>query len=104
MAEIASGVLKLSKNHLGVLRDPKRSYRPTSSREIVVPPRTVKALGLLEGVSLEGPVRRTKHGLEIARVDLICGLDPKEFRNRIPYLDLVATDPNERFRLAVSPA
>jgi transcription termination factor Rho len=101
MAEIATGVLKLSKNSVGVLRDPTRSFRPTS-REISVPPRTVKALGLPEGATIEGPVRRTKRGLEIARVDLVCGLDPREFKRRIPYMDLVPIDPNERFNLGAS--
>ncbi|NOZ22444.1 MAG: transcription termination factor Rho [Planctomycetes bacterium] len=99
MTETASGVLKLTNNRAGVLRDPKRSFRRTSN-DPFVPPKLMKQYGLVQGVALTGPTRKGKRGTELADVELICGLAPQVFRERTPYTQLTAIDPSQRFHLA----
>jgi transcription termination factor Rho len=101
MSNFAQGVLKLNKNNTGVLRDPARSFRITP-KEIHVPPKMLQRFDLVEGVSLTGPVRRGKRGLELATIKTINGLKPDEYQSRIPFTDLVPIDPRERFNLAAS--
>ena len=93
MPDIAEGVLKLAKKDVAVLRDPARSFRP-KPMEIRVPPQLVRAFELVEGVSLTGPVRRGKRGLQLASIKTICGLKPEEYQNRTPFPDLVPVDPD----------
>jgi len=99
MPEKANGVLKKTKKGLFVLRDPARSFKRTTN-EVVVPQKFIKEMSLSAGASVEGPVRKSKRGLEIARVDKVCGLKPSEFRSRIPYTELIAVDPCDRFDLS----
>jgi transcription termination factor Rho len=100
MSKTAIGVLKLNKNGSGVLRDPARSFRPGNS-EVFVPQGLIRKLRLVEGATITGRMGRGKRGPELGGVDSICGLDPEAFRQRTPFTELVAIDPNERFHLEV---
>jgi transcription termination factor Rho len=93
--DTVSGILKGSKAH--TLVDPDRP-----GTEIQVPARLVRQYGLVEGATVAGPVRSGKQGLELARVESVCGLGPEDFAERIPLDRLVAIDPQERFPLAIT--
>ncbi|MBN2564933.1 MAG: transcription termination factor Rho [Candidatus Eisenbacteria bacterium] len=99
MADSASGVLKLTKNRSGVLRNPARSFRPTP-QDPFVPNKLIQQFGLAEGATVVGPVQRGKKGLQLTGVDSVCGLSPEEFRSRRPYTELTAINPDKRFQLA----
>ena len=96
----ARGVLELSKRD-GFLRDPRLSFQP-SPEDVRVPRRLIRAHGLVQGATVEGPVRQGKQGPELAEVQAVCDLPPEEFQARTPFQRLVAIDPNERFQLGVS--
>jgi transcription termination factor Rho len=98
MAETCSGVLKLSRQGAGVLRD---LMRPASG-EVVVPARLIREFKLVEGATVTGPMRKGKQGAELASVETVCGLTPEAFQARTPLARLVAIDPQERFHLAAA--
>ena len=98
MPNSATGVLKLSKNKSGVLRDPARSFR-TAPGEIFVPNGVIRKYGLVEGAAVTGSFRNNKKGRELTDVQQISGLAPQVFRERTPYMDLVALNPVDRFDL-----
>ncbi len=99
MPETVSGILKLSKNDYGTLRDPARSLQSTP-HDVRVPKSLVKEYALVEGVSVTGAVKTRKKGAELVSVESVCGLEPKIYRARSRFTDLVAIDPDERFDLA----
>ncbi|MHC4943336.1 MAG: transcription termination factor Rho [Planctomycetota bacterium] len=101
MPDLTQGVLKREKKDQFVLRDPVRSFRSTA-KDPRVPIKIVRDLGLVEGATITGKVRRNKRGFEMVNIDNVCGLPPKEFRRRTPFDDLVPIDPCERFPLAAS--
>ncbi len=97
MSDIVTGILKRTRQ-VAVLRDPKRSFRATP-KDPIVPPKFIQQFQIPEGASISGPVARGKHGLELQKIDTICGLLPEDFADRTHFDDLVAIDPNERFHL-----
>jgi len=101
MPDIASGVLKWTKDGAGVLRDPLLSFRPGPG-EVLVPARIMREYSLAEGAMVSGAVHEGGKRPELASIDSICGLAPGEFRRRTPYRDLIAINPTERFHLAVT--
>jgi len=101
MTKTANGVLKVIKKAGGILRDPAHSFRKRPD-EIMVPEGLIREYRLVEGATVTGAVRKDRRGLLLASVDLICGLAPDAFQNRIPYTSLTAIDPCERFQLACS--
>jgi transcription termination factor Rho len=88
------GILKRQKKGGGVLLDPSRPWD-----EIWVPPKLVQAHRLVEGATVTGPVQEGKRGAQLAGVTSVCGCTPEDFQKRTPFRQLVAIDPNERFRL-----
>ncbi|MBD3236362.1 MAG: transcription termination factor Rho [Candidatus Eisenbacteria bacterium] len=101
MSDTVQGILALRSRHEGVLRDPSRSFRP-DAQDVRVPSRLIQAHRLPEGAELRGPVRRTRRGAELQRVESICGLSPEAFAGRTPLERLTAVSPTERFQLAQS--
>lgn len=100
MAEIRSGLLKRYKDKI-LLLDPEQPL-DTGGRGVRIPEQLVRKYGLVEGVSLTGPVRRNKKGLILEAVNSVCGIAPGDFQKRIPYTRLTAIDPNERFKLSLT--
>lgn len=100
MADQASGILKFTRSG-GVLRELDRSLRrgPT---EVFVPQRLIQRNNLSEGALICGPLRNGRGQKELAHIDTVCGLHPGEFKRRLPYNQLAAIDPTERFNLSVS--
>jgi transcription termination factor Rho len=91
----ARGILSPAKGGAGVLLDIDRP-----EAQIWVPAQLVKAFGLVEGATVTGTVREAKQGLQLASVTSVCGLPAEAFRERPPFRQLIAVDPNERFDLA----
>jgi len=98
MPEIFSGILQLTRQRAGVLRDLTRS----SSNEVTVPARLVREHKLVEGATVAGPARQGKPGLELTAVESVCGLEPTAFQARKPLASLVAIDPTQRFELGIT--
>jgi len=101
MADTASGILKRTKIGAAVLRDPALSLRPGPD-EVLVPAKLVREYRLTDGVIVAGPVQQGKKQRELAAVETICGLPPRDFMDRTPYNHLVAVNPTERFNLSVT--
>lgn len=97
----AYGILKRTQRGAGVLLDPARSFRPGPDT-VPVPARLIQAYDLVEGAAVTGPVRSGHQGPELAAVETVCGLPPEAFQARIPFSQLVAVSPNERFHLAIT--
>lgn len=100
MADQASGILKFTRSG-GVLRELDRSLR-RGSTEVFVPQRLIQRNNLSEGALVSGPLRNGRGQKELAHIDTVCGLDPSEFKRRLPYNQLAAIDPTERFNLSIS--
>jgi transcription termination factor Rho len=97
MADIGSGILRLTKNGAGIL------YNPAESTEAVrVPAELIREYSLPEGAIVSGAVQGGTRGAQLATVEAIGGLAPEEFQRRTPFRDLVAIDPCDRFDLAAS--
>lgn len=92
------GILKILPDGAGILLDPMRSFRPQPT-DPYVPARVIREFGLEEGASVAGNARRGRKGYELFSVDLVGGMTPEAFRDRIRYTELVAVDPTERFRI-----
>jgi transcription termination factor Rho len=97
MADTVSGILKRIKKGAGVLCGPAGPMN-----DVWVSAQLMQEHDLVEGATISGPVRRGKKGLELDKVELVCGLAPEVFQKRMPYTHLVAVDPCERFRLAAT--
>ena len=98
MAEKITGVLKITRNGAGMLRDPARSFR-RGPRDALVPPRFIKRLELAEGATITGPIRQNKKGLQLTEIESVCGLPLDQFRRRRRFESLTPITPDERFRL-----
>lgn len=101
MVDTATGILKLSKRGAGVLRNPDQALRP-SPTDVRVPAKLVREYGLVEGVTVTGPVQSGKKGPRLAEVDAICELKPEDFQVRTPFSRLTAIDPQDRFDLGAA--
>ena len=88
------GILRRAKGGAGVLVDTVRS-----GAEVWVPAQLVQKHRLVEGATVNGPVREGKRGLQLAGVTSVCGLAPEAFEERTPFEQLIAVDPDERFDL-----
>jgi len=99
--QTTTGILQRLRQGGGFLRDPKRSFRP-SSDDAWVSSRFMKEYGMVDGAEITGRVRPGKKGYQLATVDAICGLTPAQFRARPRFDRLLAIDPRERIRLGDS--
>ncbi len=91
------GILKRTKGGAGLLIDPARP-----GDEVRVPPRLISKYRLAEGATVAGPVQFGKGRPELTSVESVCGLSPEAFQRRVPFKQLIAIDPNERFHLTAS--
>jgi transcription termination factor Rho len=101
MPEIIDGILKRTKGGAGVLRHPAHSLQPAGD-EVRVSAGLIREYKLEEGVIISGPTKREKNQLVLAEIKSICGLEPRAYQARIPYTQLVAVNPNDRFHLSTS--
>jgi transcription termination factor Rho len=93
-----SGVLEVLNRSGGYLRDPARSLEPGPT-DAFVPDQVIKRFALATGALVSGPVQSGKQGPRLEDVESVCGLTPDAYRQRTPFANLVATNPDRRFRL-----
>lgn len=99
MSDKASGIMQsLSRGSSGFLRDPAKSFQP-SSEDIWVSSKLIRTYNLADGAAVRGTAHRGKKGYQLDSVESVCGLTPDEFRSRTRFDRLTAIDPHERFRL-----
>jgi len=98
MPEPITGVLDRLQQGGGFLRDPKRSFKPTSD-DVFVPQKLIQRLGLVTGSTLTGTTTKGKKGLVLAEVTEVCGLSPEAFKARPSFKDLTVINPETMFRL-----
>jgi transcription termination factor Rho len=96
--QTARGVLQGLPRGGGFLRDPARSFQP-SSQDVWVSSKLIRDLNLVDGAEIVGMAQFSKKGYQLAAVDSVCGLTPERFKARTRFDRLVPIDPKERFRL-----
>lgn len=97
MSEIANGILSRGRGGVRLVN----AVQPAAG-DVLVPAALVQEHALVEGASVAGPVKQGRAGRELAGVTAVCGVSPAAFRARIPFTQLVAVDPDERFNLGAS--
>jgi len=97
MSEIANGILSRGRGGVRLVN----AVQPAAG-DVLVPATLVQEHALVEGASVAGPVKQGRAGRELAGVTAVCGVSPAAFRARIPFTQLVAVDPDERFNLGAS--
>lgn len=98
MPELITGVVKKTFKGGFVLRDPARSFRP-GGRDVIVPIALVRQCGLIEGAEVCGTTRTDRNLILLDKVETVCGLTVEQFKKRIPYQELTAVAPYQRFDL-----
>ena len=98
MPATVSGVLEVLNRSGGYLRDPARSLEPGPA-DAFVPDQVIKRFALATGALVSGPAQAGKQGPRLEDVESVCGLTPDAYRQRTPFANLVATNPDRRFRL-----
>ncbi len=96
-----NGVLQMMPQGIGFLRDPLRAFTP-SPADVMTPAALISEYALVDGAEITGTAGTTNQGLQLVSIEQICGLKPEAFKNRKPFDQLTAIDPNERFRLGDS--
>jgi transcription termination factor Rho len=101
MPDLITGVIKKTSKGGFVLRDPARSFR-SAGREVIIPSMLMHKCGLVEGAEVCGATRIDRGLLLLDSVESVCGLTVEAFKKRIPYQELTAISPHERFDLEKS--
>ncbi len=102
MPDLVSGILTVSKDGSGTLRDPQ-SFWKTRDKIANVARYDIRDLKLVTGARIEGVVERDRRfGRVVRRIHRVCGLPPDQFRRRAPFDRLVSIDPTERFHIGRS--
>jgi transcription termination factor Rho len=101
VSDLITGVVKKTSKGGFVLRDPARSFRP-AGRDVVIPFALIRKCGLVEGAVVTGSTRADRGLMLLDNPESVCGLTIEQFKNRIPYQQLTAVPPNQRFDLEKS--
>ena len=80
MAEQASGILQRLPKGSGFLRDPALSYQP-SKGDAWVSPKYISEFNIVEGAEISGNVEKKERGLQVTKINKICGLSPEKFKS-----------------------
>jgi len=94
----ASGVIEVLKGRGGFLRNPQRSFQPDRP-DVFVPQKMITRFRLITGATVSGPTQTAKRGIQLKDVQSVCGMTPEAFRERTPFAELPAINPDRRFRL-----
>ncbi len=98
MTDQVTGILETRAGSDGFLRNPTLSLKPTPD-DVLVPQALIRQHGLVVGATVTGKAGKGRKGPVLAEVSTVCGLAPEAFRARTPFADLVAINPDRRFRL-----
>lgn len=94
MPEQATGILKRDRGGAVLIN----AVQPAAG-DVLVPARLVQAYALVQGATVAGPAQEGPRGRELAEVETICDVSPDAYRARVPFEQLIAISPNERFDL-----
>ena len=102
---LCEGVLDVLLDGCGFLRTAANSYLP-SVEDVIVSPEAIRRFALATGDQLRGPVRppygEERH-LTLAQIQAVNGGEPDATRARIPFDELTALYPEQRYRLETTP-
>jgi transcription termination factor Rho len=101
MSQTVQGVFKRTSSNTGILLDPARSFRP-GAEEINVPAQFVSEFQLVNGATIVGEAQPDGRQLLLKKIQSVCGLSPEKFLKRIPFQNLSAINPEERFQIGLS--
>jgi transcription termination factor Rho len=96
------GLIDVSSNGSGFLRDPKRNY-VQSPQDISVTPELVRKHALRDGLWIKGEIRRVSRGCQLSRLTEINGEHPDRYRNLPVFEELTSLNPKSRIRLETVP-
>ena len=94
----AEGMLELSGQGYGFLRELKRSYN-ISSQDVFVTSDVIKAHHLRDGIYIKGQIRQGQRGWQLFKLTEIEGLDPEQCAHLPLFEELTTISPNERIFL-----
>jgi transcription termination factor Rho len=98
MSNTISGVVETVGARGGFLRSAERSFQPDRG-DPFVPPEMISRFGLITGATVTGSAQPVKQGTKLVDVASVCGLSPEAYRGRTPFAQLLAVNPNRRFRV-----
>jgi len=100
----ARGVLELQRKGGGILRDPKRCFRPRPE-DCFVPNQLIQKFRLREGLVLEGPTQNSRRGRssQLAEISSVNGREPELYSQLKPFEDGVVIDPTETLYFETEP-
>ena len=100
----ARGVLELQRKGGGILRDPKRCFRPRPE-DCFVPDQWIKRFRLREGLVLEGPTQNSRRGQssQLAEISSVNSQEPELYSQLKPFEDGVVIDPTETLYFETEP-
>ena len=97
----ASGALEILPDGYGFLRSPQNSYLPGPD-DIYISPSQIRLFNLKTGDTVYGQIRSPKESerfFAMLRVESVNFDDPSVAQSRIPFENLTALYPNQKFRL-----
>ncbi|MCQ2610141.1 MAG: transcription termination factor Rho [Treponema sp.] len=97
----ASGALEILPDGYGFLRSPQNNYLPGPD-DIYISPSQIRLFNLKTGDTVYGQTRSPKEGekfFALLRIETINGDEPRVAQTRVPFENLTALYPNEKFRL-----
>ena len=92
--KIENAILRLIGNKGGFLFDPEILIKQD---QIYVPVDMIRKNKLVEGATITGKAEPGKKGLYLTELESICEMSVDEFKNRTPFAQLTAINPEERF-------
>jgi transcription termination factor Rho len=98
MSNTISGVVETVGARGGYLRNPERSFQPDRGDPFVTA-EMINRFGLVTGATVTGSTRPERQGTKLVGVESVCGLPPEAYRGRTPFSQLLAVNPDRRFRL-----
>ena len=101
MSQTIQGVFKRTSSNSGTLLDPTRSFK-LDADEIIVPVQLINEFQLVNGATVVGEGDQNGRQILLKKIQSICGLSPEKFLKRIPFQNLPAINPEERFQIGLS--
>jgi transcription termination factor Rho len=102
MSTTVTGILQINQEKANILLDPKKSFRPKGFADPIVPNQLVSKYKLVQGAMIKGTLQENNQKTILEDVISICNLKPEDYMKRIPYTQLTAITPDEKFDLSAS--
>ena len=102
---LVEGLLEILPDGYGFLRSPENGYVAMPS-DVYVPPGLIRRVGLLPGHWVSGTAQSPRAGERygaLVEVESVNHEDPEVLRRRVPFEEMTATHPDQRFILETRP-